>query len=213
MAASVGIGAGADGAAWERVRAMGDIQFTPIDPPPAPPPAQTSQWLRALLEWLAACFAPLGQWLALHWRAIEIAGGVLLIAGLLWLAWRLWRGRRPAPAAVPDGQRWAPDAARAAVLLADADRLAAAERYDEAVHLLLRRSFEDIAEIRPDWLTPASTAREVTHVAGLPAPARAAFAVIAQEVERSRYRLRPLHRPDWLRARDAYAAFAVPAPK
>jgi hypothetical protein len=196
---------------------MGDIQFTPVDPPPAPPPAQTPGWLHALIEWLAARIAPLGNWLALHWRTIETAGGVALVAGLLWLAWALWRGhrikRKLAPAAAPDGSGWAPDAARAAVLLADADRLANAERYDEAVHLLLRRSFEDIANIRPDWLTPASTAREVASVHALPAPARAAFAVIAEEVERSRYRLRPLHRPDWLRARDAYAAFAVPAPR
>jgi hypothetical protein len=38
------------------------------------------------------------------------------------------------------------------------------------VHLLLQRSVHHIAEARPDWLLPASTAREI---AGFPGPARA----------------------------------------
>ena len=78
------------------------------------------------------------------------------------------------------------------------------------MHLLLRRSFDDIATARPEWLTPASTAREITRIAALPGAARTAFAVIAREVERSRYALHPLAQPDWARAREAYAAFAVP---
>ena len=105
---------------------------------------------------------------------------------------------------------WRPDAAMASALLSDADLLAEAGRYDEAVHLLLRRSFDDIAQTRPDWLTPASTAREIARLAPLPAAARTAFGVIAGEVERSRYALNALGHPDWTRARAAYAAFAVP---
>ena len=53
---------------------------------------------------------------------------------------------------------------------------------------------------KPEALIPAA----------LPGAARVAFAVIAREVERSRYALHPLGLPDWMRARDAYAAFAVP---
>jgi hypothetical protein len=198
-------------AAWTKVRAMGDIQYTPLTPAPVPV-QQDPAWLRALVAWLEKWFGPLAQWLALHWRAIEL--GALVIAGLV-LAAVVWGvvsapRRKARAAAVEEAQAWRPDAAVASALLADADRLAAAGRFDEAVHLLLRRSFDDIATTRPDWLTPASTAREIARLAALPAAARGAFAVIAGEVERSRYALDPLGQTDWARARDAYAAFAVP---
>ncbi|WP_353228264.1 hypothetical protein [Novosphingobium sp.] len=189
---------------------MGDIQFAPLQPvvvPRSQPPA----WLRAVLDWLAARIAPLGTWLAQHWRAFEIGGAILLVVALAWFGWTMWQGRQRTPRANDDAPAWAPDAAMAAILLADADRLAAEGRFDEAVHLLLRRSFDDIAANRPDLLTPASTAREIAQGPTLPAPARSAFGVIAGEVERSRYALHPLRHDDWQRARAAYAAFAVPA--
>lgn len=191
---------------------MGDIQFAPLHPEPPPPPQPPPAWLRALSEWLAKWFGPIGQWLTQHWTAIEI--GALMIAALIvgWVIWSIWSGRSrmARKARTADAVEWRPDAAVASALLADADQLAAAGHYDEAVHLLLRRSFDDIAQTRPDWLTPASTAREIARLAALPAAARTAFGVIAGEVERSRYALNALGHPDWARARDAYAAFAVP---
>ena len=42
---------------------MGDIQFTPLTPPPAPL-ARDPAWLRAVLEWLNTWLGPLGRWLA-----------------------------------------------------------------------------------------------------------------------------------------------------
>ena len=191
---------------------MGDIQFTPLNPTPKPvsePPA----WLRALVEWLTVRLTPLVHWLAIHIRTIEIFACILLI---MLLGWALVRGsltifkrpRRQIPA--EDSETWRPDAAMAAALLSDADQLAATGRFAEAVHLLLRRSFDYIAQTRPDWLTPASTAREIALLTALPLAARTAFGVIAREVERSRYALRPLDHPDWIRARAAYVAFAVP---
>jgi hypothetical protein len=191
---------------------MGDIQFTPLTPAPKPV-TETPHWLRALVEWISARMAPLGHWLATHARLLEI-GALVLVAGLIgWMIWGSVRGFRRAPrnSASADDTIWRPDAAMAAALLSDADRLAAQGRFDEAVHLLLRRSFDDIAATRPDWLTPASTAREISRLTALPAAARAAFGVIAREVERSRYALHPLGNPDWTRARDAYATFAVPS--
>jgi hypothetical protein len=199
-------------AAWAKVRAMGDIQYTPLTPAPVPV-QQDPAWLRALFAWLEKWFGPLARWLVLHWRAIEVGALVVLALVLVWIVWSLVSApRRRARAAAADeaAAAWQPDAATASALLADADRLAAAGRFDEAVHLLLRRSFDDIAANRPDWLTPASTAREIARLSALPAAARSAFAVIAGEVERSRYALDRLGQSDWARARDAYAAFAVP---
>lgn len=190
---------------------MSDIQFTPLHPRPVPV-SKTPQWVIDLAEWLGRHMAPIDRWLVTHWRAIEYT--VLGVVGLslAWLIWTMVRGwlrtRRGPVAAVVD--EWRPDAVMAKALLADADRLAAEGRFDEAVHLLLRRSFDDIADTRPDWLTPASTAREIARLAALPAAARSAFGVIAGEVERSRYALSPLGPPDWTRARAAYADFAVP---
>ena len=191
---------------------MGDIQFAPLSPEPPPPPAPPPAWLRALSEWLAKWFGPIGQWLAQHWRAIEIGTVIVAALALAWGIWSVWqnRARKARQVDADETAHWHPGAAVASALLADADQLAAAGRFDEAVHLLLRRSFDDIAMTRPDWLTPASTAREIARLNALPGAARAAFAVIAGEVERSRYALDPLGHPDWARARAAYAAFAVP---
>jgi len=198
-------------AAWAKVRAMGDIQYTPLAPAPAPA-SQPPGWLRAVSEWLAKWLSPLGKWLNAHWHLIEI--GTLVLAclavfAIIGLAWTT-RQRKARALLASDAPMWRPDSVKAEALLADADQLAQAGRYDDAVHLLLRRSFEDIAVARPDWLTPASTAREITRLNALPLAARAAFGVIAGEVERSRYALAPLGPPDWTRARAAYAAFAVP---
>jgi hypothetical protein len=104
---------------------------------------------------------------------------------------------------------WAPDRDAAAALLEEADRLAAAGRYGEAVHLLLRRSVDHIAEARPDWLLPASTAREIAQFPMLSEAARRAFRVIAVRVERSLFALRDLDADDWRAARAAYADFAL----
>ena len=199
-------------AAWAKVRAMGDIQFTPLNPAPVPPPQPPPAWLRALSEWLAKWLGPIGQWLGGHWTAIEIGVLILGVLAVAWVIWSIWSGRSLRLRQAHSGQTtdWRPDAAVASALLADADQLAAAGQFDEAVHLLLRRSFDDIAATRPDWLTPASTAREIARLTALPGAARTAFAVIAGEVERSRYALNPLGHRDWARARDAYAAFAVP---
>jgi hypothetical protein len=204
---------GAGQAAWAKVRAMGDIQFTPLNPAPKPV-SQTPDWLRALFERLAAWLGPFARWLGGNFRLFEIGALIVVILVTGWLVLSVWRNRkrgaRAAAADSGDEGDWRPDAATAAALLSDADRLAAAGQFDEAAHLLLRRSFEDIAANRPEWLTPASTAREIAGLAALPGPARTAFAVIAGEVERSRYALHPLGAPDWNRARAAYAGFAVP---
>jgi hypothetical protein len=140
---------------------------------------------------------------------VLIVLGVLLALVVLWFLlaplverWRLRREAEPE-------EEWTPDRDAAAALLADADRLAGEGRYEEAVHLLLQRSVADIARARPDWLHPASTAREIARLPSLPQRAREAFAVIAERVERSLFALRRLDEADWTAAREAYARFTL----
>jgi hypothetical protein len=191
------------------MREAGDIQFAPVKPKPPP---ENPEWLKQFAEWLRDLFEPLGRALGMSWPTIQyvlIALGVILALVVLWFLlaplverWRL----RQKPAAE---EEWTPDRGMAAALLADADRLAGEGRYEEAVHLLLKRSVADIAEARPDWLLPASTAREIALFPKLPERARAAFGVIAERVERSLFALRRLDESDWSAARGAYADFAL----
>lgn len=203
---------------WEALRADSGIQFAPVQPPA---PAETPDWLRELGEFLGWLFGPIGDALSALGRVLGISGqavtwlvitiGVAIIA---FLAWRLLAPlrlrRRESEQAAPE---WTPDAAEARSLLEDADRLAAEGRYDEATHLLLKRSVGQIAEARPDLLEPSSTAREIAALPALPQAARGAFAMIAERVERSLFALRSLSADDWHAARTAYAEFALSAPR
>lgn len=190
------------------MRGAGDIQFAPVQPPAPPRPPD---WLLEFGRWLEQVLGPLGKMLGVSWPVFEKILIGLAVIGVLVLLWAVLApllARLRAPKGVPEPE-WVPDRAEAVALLDDADRLAAAGRFDEATHLLLRRSVGQIAAARPDWLGPASTAREIAGIAALPAAARAAFGAIAARVERSRYALRPLAAADWLAARAAYADFAL----
>ncbi|OYW46141.1 MAG: hypothetical protein B7Z08_03135 [Sphingomonadales bacterium 32-68-7] len=189
------------------------MQFAPLAPATrAEPPG----WLTRLGEWLEALFRPLGQFLAqfgfsLKWLVLALAAFALVA-----LLWRLrepiaaWLGR--APRDTPAAPDWRPDSSEALALLEDADRLAAEGRYDEATHVLLKRSVGQIAAARPGLLDPSSTAREIATLAALSDPARHAFGVIAERVERSLFALRRLNADDWYAARAAYAEFALTTP-
>lgn len=188
---------------------MGEIQYAPV-PPYQPPKNDPPEWLVSLMRFLADLFAPVGRWLGAGWNGIELVLAGLALLGVLWIGWGLlqrWRLARALAAPAAPGP--VIDHGAALALLEDADRLAAEGRFDEAVHLLLRRSVHHIAAARPDWLNPSSTAREIERLPGLPAAARQAFMLIARDVERSLYALRALAADDWHRAREAYAAFAL----
>ena len=193
--------------AWQAVRDSADIQFAPL--PPVKPP-ETPGWLSALGEALSKLLSPLGEAIGLSWPVVEVILLALAVLGLLLIGWRvvlpLLRRQRPAREAEAD---WSPRQAEALALLEDADRLAVEGRYAEAAHLLLQRSVHHIAEARPHWLLPASTAREIARLPQLPAAARAAFAVIAGRVETSRFAHRALTLEDWQDARRAYAEFSL----
>ncbi|WP_141245360.1 DUF4129 domain-containing protein [Mesorhizobium sp. WSM4313] len=183
---------------------LGDdsIQFAlPTYVRPEPP-----QWLKPLLDGLAK----LGPYMIyLFWGAVII--GVAIIAFLLFLeakgiAWRLpWRRKREETEAK---EEWRPDAGAAQVLLSEADALAARGEYDEAVHLLLRRSVSDIATRLPDFLRPSLTARDIAAAGSIPTRPRAAFSEIARIVEAALFARRPVGVEGWQQARGAYERFA-----
>lgn len=174
------------------------------------PAAEAEPAARPMPEWLNALFellAPLVQ--VVFW------GGVLVLAGLfLWFSARegerQWRARRPRTArAVAAVQP--PGETRARALLAEADRLAAEERYAEAVHVLLFRGVDDIRDQRPDLFRRALTSREISALAALPERARAEFGRIAGVVERSFFGGRDIDADGYAQCRRAYEAFAAPA--
>lgn len=198
------------GADWQSVRDASDIQYAPL--PPIQPP-KTPDWLQRLGEWMRELFEPLGKALGMSWPTMKYVLLAMAITLALYIIWLLvrpmverWLARERQSI---EAEEWVPDRQAAASLLSEAERLAAAGRFDEAVHLLLRRSVEDIAEARPDWLHPASTAREIAMLPLLSERAREAFGVIATRVERSLFALRELDQADWQAARDAYSSFAL----
>lgn len=210
-AAGSDAGAGPDAVMsdWEAVRQSADIQYAPM-PPMKVPPYQTPWWLEQLGRLLEAIFGPIGRFLGMSWPVFQyvliglaVGLALLVLHRLFWPFLSAWRGK-----VEETDTRWAPVQAEALALLDDAEKLAATGHYDEAVHLLLRRSVGQIRTVRPDWLHPSSTAREIAGLAALPPEGRVAFGTIADRVERSRYALRSLDLTDWAAARDAYASFA-----
>jgi hypothetical protein len=172
--------------------------FAPM--PTQAPPA----WLLHLLQALRDA-APVLK--ILFW-----AGVALGVAALVWVVVRdlplagRFRRRKPVPAQSAD---WRPDAGAARALLADADRLAAAGRFDDAIHLLLFRSIEDIGARRPEAVRAALTSRDIVEAAPLSDAGRAAFRLITDAVERSFFGGRAAGRDEFDRCRGQYQAFAL----
>lgn len=209
---------GSPPAGWEQLRADGNIQFAPVTIPDTPPPEPSwlSQQIDAFFKWLGEVLAPVGDalgasWWWLQWvlPAIVALLALVLIIRLIDPALLRFRRKGKGVAGPTREETWRPDAASSLALLEDADRLAAEGRFDEATHLLLKRSVAQISAARPDWVEPSSTARELAALPALPGPARDAFGVIATRVEASLFALRRLDRADWEAARAAYAEFAL----
>ena len=190
--------------AHERLLGEAGLQF---DFPPVEPETPPPSWLLALGRLLDA----LGPFLELlFW-----AGLVLLVGALAYFFLRdavrtRFPGRRQQQA-TPSSPSWKPPQARARALLADADRLAAEGHFEEAVHLLLFRSIDDIDEWRPHLVKPAFTSRDIARIDALPSDARGAFVRIAEAVERSFFGSARIDAAEFAECRRTYAAFALPA--
>jgi hypothetical protein len=199
---------------WREIRSDPDIQFGEITMAPEVPrePGWFDALLEAIVELLAMVIGPVGQLIGANWQVLQWVLVALVALFVVYLALRLigpFAARRRATASAASSEaEWQPSRAETLALLEDADRLAAEGRFDEATHLLLKRSVSQIASAQPDWVDPSSTARELAALPGLPDAARRAFATIAERVERSLFALRRLERADWEAARSAYADFA-----
>jgi hypothetical protein len=182
--------------AHARLRAHSEIQFDLPPPAAVRPPTHWSGGLPALDF--------------LFWPLVVIGAALILFLIGRTLYHRF--SQRPAAERRPEREveQWRPEERTARALLAEADAMAQAGRYDEAAHLLLHRSLEDIAARRPRLLRPALTSREIALVSALPDAVRGAFAAMAAPVEHSLFGGRTLTRDAWEAARAAYGEFALP---
>jgi hypothetical protein len=199
-----GLSAGDLARAHDALLRQGDLQFdlSAYQPAPGPP-----DWLKPLLDFLGSLASVFPY---IFWGGLIIGGLAVLFFVLRELVGlRLPRFKRK-PKAKPAEAEWRPSEARARTLLEEADRLAAQGRYDEATHLILFRSIEDIDGRWPNLVRPALTSRDIAAHHGLPDLARQTFGEIARVVERSFFGGARLGAADFAFCRGAYEAFALP---
>lgn len=174
-----------------------------------PPPPKLPHWLEALIQGLAQILGPVLPYL--FWGALALGALTILVFTVREV---LHRRREPvrwrAGAMGKEEPAWRPEPEQARALLAEADSLAARGLYEEAAHLILLRSIEDIRSRRPNAVKPSLTSRDIAGLPGLPAEARDIFTAMAQAVERSLFGGRSLGRDEFAHCRAAYEAFAAP---
>ena len=136
------------------------------------------------------------------------AATVLLLVYLL----RLAGDRRRADEVVAEDARpgdGAVPAPRLPPSLGEADRLAAAGAFGEAVHLLLLAGLEGLRSSRAAVAAASLTSREVLHRAALPEAASSALAHLVTASELSHFGGRATTAADYRSCRDAYGRLAA----
>ncbi|HET6970409.1 MAG TPA: hypothetical protein VFH92_04730 [Phenylobacterium sp.] len=174
-----------------------DIQFDFGALPQPKPPG----WAKTLEEILKA-IGPYLQYV--FWGGVIVGAALILWFVLRELVPERWFRRRT-PIVATD---WRPAPEAAAALLQDAEELAAAGRFEDAIHLLLFRSIDDLSGRRPGAVKPALTSRDIAGLEVLPPQARAAFARLAQSVERTFFGGLAAGASEFEQAREDYRAFA-----
>lgn len=173
-----------------------------LPPPPPPPP-----WLKWLADLLSA-LSPLFGYLFIA-IVVAVIGGVLYF--IFGEALRVRFGKSGAgkvDAADDELIDVRPDAAMARGLLEEADALARAGKFAEAVHLLLFRSIEDIQTRLEGGVPKSLTAREIGDLQHLPERAKHGLGPIIVIVERSFFGGREVDADGWQEARASYQDFA-----
>jgi hypothetical protein len=166
------------------------------------------QWVKSLADFIADISPALGYlfWIGLALLAALFAYFIITeVMGV-----RFFQPKATVEKAAPTPD-WQPDVREARNLLAAADALAAEGQFEEAVHLILLRSIEDIDRHRPMVVRPALTTRDIAAIEVLPDRARPAFMRIASAVERTLFAGGRIDREEFGHCREAYAAFALPA--
>ncbi|MEZ6002194.1 DUF4129 domain-containing protein [Hyphomonas sp.] len=173
--------------------------LTPPDPPP--------QWLKWLGD-LLGNLSPLFQFMFYAVIAAVVAGFLYFVFGE---AIRVRFGKR-GDGKVDQGDDVLvdvrPDASVARGLLEEADALALAGKFAEAVHLLLFRSIEDIQTRLEGGVPKSLTAREIGGLRNLPEQAKRGLDPIIRIVERSFFGGRAVDSEGWQAARASYEDFA-----
>jgi hypothetical protein len=165
-------------------------------------------WLLAIGEFLQA-ISPLMTYL--FWIGLALLLALLayyLITEVLGI--RLFQPK-PKRAADEPPPQWQPSEREARNLLAAADALAEEGKFNEAVHLILLRSIEDIDRFRPLVVRPALTTRDIARIDAIPDRARPAFQTIAEAVERTLFAGGHINGDEFGQCRQAYAGFALPS--
>lgn len=182
-----------------------------------PPPKEADiGWLKAFLEWLGKVskffgdflepIAPILPWLL---YLLLFALVILLLSPLVraFIAGKVERlfQRDGLKADAP----WRPTAEAAAALVEEIDALAEKGQYDEAVHLLLKRSVADLNAYRPDLVRKHYSARDIGKHPLLPEDARPAYTEISRWAEKSFFAGIPVGREGFEACRKAYVDFVA----
>lgn len=186
------------------------IQFG-FTPRPTFAPIHLPHWLVALGRAFGAVVRSLSPLVIyLFWVGL----GVAVVAIIYLIAREVlgvrFPGRKRRARAKPSPADWRPEVLKARTLLAEADLLAAEGRFDQAVHLLLFRSIDEIEDRRPRLVRPAFTSRDIASLEALPKDARETFGQIAQVVECSLFGGRAVAAATYAECRAAYHALAFP---
>ena len=167
-----------------------------------PPPEKPPGWVRPLIEFLAS-LGPVLQYV--FWGGLAVGAALIIYFIAREYVPDAWLRKTRVQRGVTD---WKPEEGKARALLEDADALAAAGRFEEAIHLRLVRSIDDLVSRRPGAVRPALTSRDIAGLEVVPGDARAAFVQLAQAVERTFFGGRPADADEFGRARRDYEAFA-----
>ena len=190
-------------AAHAAMMADGDLQHEFIGYERTEPP----KWFDGIDDFLEAIGRLLGPLIEIvFWVGIAALGAFILFA-LFKMLMRRFGGDNETPEEAP-AEAYHPTPSFARALLEEADRLARAGDFAEAVHVLLFRSIEDIQNHRPHSLGVSLTSREISELDVLPLEARRQFAKIAEAVERGHFAGGMIGADIFASSRAAYLVFA-----